>query len=711
MPSTYNGIGTRYHGKQDRLVRNAHCHYCSRFGPLESYDTRLWFVVLYIPVIPLGRKRIVDFCPSCTRHMAMDAAKYEQARQLQVSGGLERYRREATPEAALQAHGQLLAFHEYDQAGSLRSEALDRFADDAPFRAALAGHLRQASFFDEMVHLYREAHQLDPDLPEARAGVALSTMANGLLDESRQLLDHLEEPGAGTTADMEPLYVLAGKFAAAGRHAEALELHAVLLRELPHLGQRPDFRDQVRRSEKLARRAAERIGDVASLLPGRRHSLKALFAADGSTYTTNHRNAVLGGLAAVLALVGLLVSNESIRRNRTIHVVNAGDPVEVCVDDGPPQSIAGAGTLHVAEGRHRITVAGPVPEALDVDIRADYFDRWLKSPAWVLNPGREAVFERRTVTYASPPVPSQDSLIVGESFLDLPNIDYLFTDPPASMRAKRNRVVTKEALLWARDGDLAAFHQAIAADRRAALDFAEKRLRRRPEDKGLFDAYLARVGEGDDRARADAFLQAGLRRKPLSIPWHRAAQVFATADERRRLTADYDAALAAEPNSAALLYLRGRIEGNLDRRDDYYRRSLVADPNLPWPVMSLGMLALARGDWREALDRSRQADALHADPDSTAQAIHTARLALGEAGTLVEEYRSRLGSTPFDLRTLALLFDALAVAGRPDEIEPERASFENRIPFEHRGQVAGTIRMRATYCAARPEAIDQFVQH
>src|SRR4028119_1915496 len=116
MPTTYNGIGTHYYGKKNRSERTAACGFCHRVGNLQSYDTRLWFVIVFIPVIPLGRKRIIDLCPHCTRHMAADADSYEQARQLQTSGSLERFRREPSPEAALEAHGQLLAFHDHEQA-------------------------------------------------------------------------------------------------------------------------------------------------------------------------------------------------------------------------------------------------------------------------------------------------------------------------------------------------------------------------------------------------------------------------------------------------------------------------------------------------------------------------------------------------------------------------------------------------------------------
>src|SRR4051812_38374305 len=166
MPTTVNGIGTHYYGKKNRVERTAPCRSCNRVGNLESYDTRLWFVIVFIPVIPLGRKRIIDKCPSCTRHYAADADAYEQARQLQVSGAQERFRREPSPEAALEAHGTLLAFHEYEQAAQFRRTALDRYSGHAGLRAGLAAQLQEVSAFDASADLYEQALALDPDLTE-----------------------------------------------------------------------------------------------------------------------------------------------------------------------------------------------------------------------------------------------------------------------------------------------------------------------------------------------------------------------------------------------------------------------------------------------------------------------------------------------------------------------------------------------------------------
>ena len=522
-------------------------------------------------------------------------------------------------------------------------------------------------------------------------------MVHGELDEARRLLDFLEEPGAGRQHDLGPIYALAQNCQQAGRHEETLDLAAVLVREAPHLGQIPDFRNLVRQSERSVRR-------IESILPTRRHSLRGLFRAEGSPYSRKQR--VLAGLAAalVLAAVGLLVSNESIRRHRTIRVANAGGaPVQVSVDGGPPVTVGDEGKVVVAEGRHHLQIAGAVEETLDVELRSGFFERWTHSPFWCLNPGGEAVLEQVRVIYAANPQPAESSLLLGRAFVALPHVDYPFVDPPDQLRVEgRNKVVEKVAVLRIRGQDLGVFRAALQGNRAAALDFAEKRLRRDP-DGDLIDVYLAEVFR-TDRDRAESFFKAGLGQRPMSVPWHRAYQIVADHDGGdKRLLAEYDTLLTREPASGALLYLRGRIDPDQDRSLDFYRRATAADPALAWPVMALGMSDLNQGRWQETLDKLRQARALKMDEPHISRAIHTARMALGQAETLVVEYRGQLTANPLDPLTATFLFDALAASGHPEAIEPEFAAWQARLPAATRAALGPAIRGFALYQAGRPE--------
>lgn len=65
MPYVVNGVGTWHYGKKGRVRITDVCRHCGRTTTLESYETREYFVVLFIPILPLRRFRILDSCSAC----------------------------------------------------------------------------------------------------------------------------------------------------------------------------------------------------------------------------------------------------------------------------------------------------------------------------------------------------------------------------------------------------------------------------------------------------------------------------------------------------------------------------------------------------------------------------------------------------------------------------------------------------------------------
>jgi hypothetical protein len=700
MPTTVNGIGTHYYGKKNVSVRTAACAACHRVGALESYDTRLWFVIVFIPVIPLGRKRVMDECPACRRHFVASADVFEQAKQLQTSGALERYQREPSPDTALAAHGQLLAFREHDQAAEFRTTALEKFPRHAGLRVGMAQQLQQVSSFAESDRLFQEAYALAPDDPGARTGVAYRKMDQADLDGARGLIQFLEEPGAGRQYSLQPLDILAGYYQRAGRHEEALQLAAVLIREWPNVANHYPFRAFVKKSEKALRRPT-------TILPRRPISLLGLFRSKDSPYAPWQRAVAIIGLVIVLLAAGLALNNEYIRRHRTLHVVNAcGAPVHVQVDDEPAVTVNGLGKVPIAEGGHTVRLTGAVDETHQVEIVADgYFGRWFQSPVWVLNPGGEAVLEEVVHVYAVHPRPGSQRLMVGRPFFALPNCDYIFEPaPPRMSLSDKTAELVKTEVAWVQGHDVDAFYSALATDRGAAMDFAERRLKRQPAQAALLKAYLSRAST-EDLPRIRAFLRSGLDARPVNVPWHRAYQTVAEGDTpEAELLALYARFVDADPKNGALLYLRGRIEPDEAKQAAYYRRAIDADDKLAWPWVGLAAQAVTWGRWQEAIDAIVKAkERPIEDTELLDDLSHGARLGAGQAEALAQEYRARLDANTLDPLGLIYLVDALVAAGKADEVEATVAAWEGRFPAEVRAQVGSQLRAYALYQTGKAE--------
>ena len=663
MPITYNGVGTRYVGHTNAESRPAACPHCRRPVNLTSYDTRLWFVVFFIPIVPLVRKRIIDQCPSCRRHYVMPLDQWEASKQLSISGAMSEFRDDPTPEKAIAAHRQLIGFHQSAQAEEFGQTVAERFPESVNVLLYL-GHAsdhvgRQARARE----YFRRALDLRPDLPEARLAVAEDLIAQGKPDEARPLLDFLEQPGAARVYSAVPLERLGNAYQAAGRHPEALELYAATLREVPAAAQHAGFRKKVRRSEQAAGRAV-------SMLPKRQFSWRGLFSGGGD----NKRGWLVAALVLVLAVVGALGANFWTSRHRPLHVVNDyGQPATVQVDGLAPVQVPPHGhmVLTTVEGTHHATVTGPVHEEVDFRLDSDLFGRWFDHPAWVLNVGGNAILLLQTVHYSSARIPTDFSFHTGQTFRFFPRVNYPFETLPASVQLSKNEHDRALSGLSVVRGNSAGVVDSLLFEKHdaQALDFCEARLRAFPGEPGLVSTYLRAAIAAKQVPRARETLRAGLSRRPVIIPWHRLYQTAArlTAADPASLLGEYDAMLAAAPGDSALLYLRGRLCERPKDAEGYFVRAIAADPKNAWPLFGSAYNHALDGDWKAARPLVERAVRLSPDTSEMDALFFETRLALGENAALETEARQSLRDVPLDAMALCHLTDALSAAGRLEE--------------------------------------------
>jgi tetratricopeptide (TPR) repeat protein len=695
MPFTYNGVGTHYYGKRNIHKRIGPCTQCGRPAELTSYDTRLWFVILFIPVFPLGRKRILDYCPHCTRHFAAEADKWEAAKQLELSGAQEQFRASQSPEDAIALHQQFLNFHQFDQAAEFRKTMREKFASHATVHAYLGAALQHFGKLDEAAACFSRALELRPDLPEARIGVARTHIRTGRLEDARKLLDFLEKDGAAQLYSLEPLDTLSRAFQQAGRHEDALALFAVIQRELPKLAEEKWFRALVTRSEKALKRPV-------SQLPKLKFSLKRLFTARNSTQPAvagrlrfTWKSMVALGVMIGLILLGFVISNEYIRRHRTLHIVNDGPTSTVRIAGLAPTTCApGVTSMTLPEGRYHASISGPVPEELDFEVRASYWSRCFDDPAWVLNLGGKAVLIQTTAVYSSNPQPESIQVHFGKGFECYPRITHPFTDLPSSLQMKAGETRTLVQLELFRGEAANLFGYFIERrDSASAMNFAEQRLQAEPGDELMLRTYAAGALQFHLTNRLDAFLHTGLAVRPLRIEWHRVYQsLHDTAPAHAALVAEYQALLRAEPANAPLLYLCGRLEPDRAKARDFFQRAAAADPQCPYPHFALAFDYMAAGDWAGALPSLERALALRPADASWQHWRMLARLATGDGPSLEKEARALIARNAGDLSAAMQLIDLLAAQDRRDDANTALAAFRSAAGPRYGSQL-GSITM------------------
>ncbi len=621
--------------------------------------------------------------------MSSPVKQWEAARQSQTSAAMDQFRQAPSEESALVVHGTLMAFQQYEEAIEFRRHMLERYPDGALLPAGLALHLENNGLATEALPLWQKAYELDAELPEARVGLGRHRIFEGRLEEARALLKFLEEPGAEQQFNMEPLFHLSSALQQKEQHREALEVVEVLMKALPALADDRQFRKFVKKSEKA-------IKTQESVLPGVSHSPSKLFT---SQYSSGQRWFVGLAIAAVLAAIGLAINNEYIRRHRTLTILNAtGEAVNVQVDQQPSVTVTEKYYIPVPEGAHNITVSGAVNEQYTIDVSSSYWSRWSSNPVWIVNVGGEGVIFDVSVHYAVHPQPPGVRMVTEPIFVK-DHVDYLFEDAPDSIDiGNKNSVVTKTLLSWmnpttSQGGALAGYLTLKSQSQQQAWVFAKRKLHRHPDDDQLL-GYAANDVQFSQRPEFQQLLEGNLKHRPVSINWHRIYQDLPEVSaDYASLVARYDAMLAEEPQHAALLYLRGRIDADDDEQRRFQKLAAEADPLFPWPDFAAGYDAMCAGDWEQALTLLQRANDKGFPADQLLGRRTLLLMALGrfeEAETL---HRADLQSNPSSLSTAILLAEVLIRQDRGFEADEALKSAVASFNLEANGSFAERVHL------------------
>lgn len=222
MPATVEGIGTKYYGKRNLKKYSGQCEFCHRQVELQEYETTYWFVVLYVPVVPLGRKQVLSFCPACRRHRVLPLAKWEEIKEQKISQDSSSLGENPDdPNTALQLLRTLAGFNRFEEAEKLASGIQQRFADSPDVMLQIAHWHDFRNRRGEADACYRAVLELDSNNLEAKRGLALGCIAAGNPQEALALVT--ADPPITPQQDVGLYVTLAKGFAQCGQHEAALD--------------------------------------------------------------------------------------------------------------------------------------------------------------------------------------------------------------------------------------------------------------------------------------------------------------------------------------------------------------------------------------------------------------------------------------------------------------------------------------------------------
>lgn len=247
MPHTINGIGTHYYGKKNVNSYQGVCDSCNRETVMEDYETGYWFVLIFIPLIPLGKRQVVGYCSSCTQHRAVPLDDWNRLKASEINQGMSELAAAGDdPHAALRMIGTLTGFNEHEQAAELAADTEARFPNDVEVQLALGSWHEQRGRAAKADECFKRAYAIDPSHPVALRAEAIDLMIHGRLQEAQALLDQLKPP-----YDPDVFFLLAKTHQERGEHHDAVRLFDFIKQWSPAFAKEKEFRKADKKSRKM----------------------------------------------------------------------------------------------------------------------------------------------------------------------------------------------------------------------------------------------------------------------------------------------------------------------------------------------------------------------------------------------------------------------------------------------------------------------------
>jgi tetratricopeptide (TPR) repeat protein len=655
MPTVYNGIGTWYYGKDRLHTRKGTCSLCNRVCTLESYDTTLFFVVIFVPVIPLAKKRILEQCSACQRHRVLPLKQWEQAKAKDSAEVLKKLENNPNDrDAILHALGMATGYQDeplFNQVAE--SLAADR-KDDRAIQVTLANGYVYFVRWPEAEQAYRTALALE-DTEDVRESLAWTMLKQGRPDEALPFLGHILEKKKQDSAGM--VYHLIAGYQAEGRHQEALAIMDERDAAFPQLVGIKEYVAQ--------RKISERYKDT-----GRRIASPRLTDDKGAGYREGGWAARIPRLIPLILLASALLAYFGsawwIGQNRKVYLVNGTDkPYKIALNGSEhslnPQS---ATPVRVPEGEvtveFRDDKAGIEP--VKCDLESNFWSRPFISPTIVINPDQQAIIIEEEAIYSETPhTDPQPHWHVGQLQKTYTGVDYVFEDLPSQLQLKNTKTATKrrvgvQHLMGSEDRLYFVTKNATKPDQ---VKYAKAALQWNPND-APFLYWLTGNDEADDVLQ---FLKPRLDARPLMVEWHRAYQtLMEVAKPEVDLREQYAKLTQEVQNSPDAVYLRGRVE-DPDLRDQCFKQAAEAKPPSNYAFQGLGFDALSEGRFAEAVAYFDKAQAGMGDNLILRTYGDQALLANKEYGRLLDMLEKRKGGALAGIPNMSQLMNVAAIKG------------------------------------------------
>ncbi|MCF7818461.1 MAG: hypothetical protein K9M54_11330 [Kiritimatiellales bacterium] len=151
-------FGLDYYGKNSIASRYGICDSCRKLTALNSYTTGQFFHFRQFPLIPLGKKHIVDECPHCGHRVITSNRSYQKHRTNDLAAMMEGFTSESdNPDTALNGLHTLMVYNEESWFMDVMNSYGRRFYSHMQLQLVIAQGLCRFGHYEEAETYCRKA--------------------------------------------------------------------------------------------------------------------------------------------------------------------------------------------------------------------------------------------------------------------------------------------------------------------------------------------------------------------------------------------------------------------------------------------------------------------------------------------------------------------------------------------------------------------------
>jgi tetratricopeptide (TPR) repeat protein len=603
MPTLINGCGTWYLGKRRIHRVKTACRSCQSFAELESYDTTLFFVIFMIPIVPLGKKRILESCPACQRHRIVKLADWEASKSKAFGDVLDKLRANPDDRETIQMALGLATVYQDEQAFDKLADVLvGHRTDDAEIQAQLGAAYEYFSRWSDAEAAFARSLAIEPH-DDTRERLAVCMIKLGRPEEAIAHLRHVFE-----TKDPQKAWLtfwLIEGCMAKGMHEQALDLMDIRDQVFPDLAKEKSYKQQRRTAEKN-KTTGKRIRSAYV------HESGKTGFREGTGLGFKWPKYVAGGVfVALLAFyLGVAIYRGQSRR---VYLVNGWTKPYAVSVNGQPYRLAPGERMHidVSEGDVSVDMADNPDGPQTVAVATPFFSRPFHRPVFVLNPDRCALLAREEMIYSSYPENADNppEFSGGKLLHEFKGVDYEFEEFPAQIQAKAGSKITKTrvGLITSPNNHLRMFLAISKLPPDGVRDYLKRLLQLDPNDNDALTVLTKTLSPPESLE----FLRTRLADRPIRVEWHRIYQhMTGLAEPTKDLLPEYRKLVDETKRATDAVYLLGRIETGA-AADKLYEEAANGTPPSIHARSGLSFRCLARGDFDAAVLWGTKARALN----------------------------------------------------------------------------------------------------